>query len=147
MSLVSYWDSEKVGTERYNEEEMLQNLIGKTQKLPISLSMDQILEPPSLDVPPPEFSTDRNEGGDLLDLDTDEQQRLIQSLRSRYTEDQIIELLKKFENEQFFSNFDGFEDFDEDNFHDTGYAPDIIDSMKPAYYFNAMNRTAYGGES
>ena len=126
---------------------MLQNLIGKTQKLPISLSMDQILEPHSLDVPPPEFSTDRNEGGDLLDLDTDEQQRLIQSLRSRYTEDQIIELLKKFENEQFFSNFDGFEDFDEDNFHDTGYAPDIIDSMKPAYYFNAMNRTAYGGES
>jgi len=42
MSLVSYWDSEKVATERYNEEEMLENLIGSKDlpegfgKFPIS---------------------------------------------------------------------------------------------------------------
>lgn len=28
-----------------------------------------------------------------------------------------------------------------------GYTPDIIDSMKPAYYFNAKNRAAYGQDS
>ena len=28
MSLVSYWESDKGAIERYNEEEMLQNLIG-----------------------------------------------------------------------------------------------------------------------
>jgi len=40
-------------------------------------------------------------------------------------------------------NIEGFdyEDLeDENNFaQDFGYAPDIIDSMKPAYYFNAKN--------
>ena len=52
MSLVSYRDSEKVATERYNEEEMLENLIGSKDlpegfgKFPISQSMDNIIETP-----------------------------------------------------------------------------------------------------
>ncbi len=56
MSLVSYRDSEKVATERYNEEEMLENLIGSKDlpegfgKFPISQSMDNIIETPQLDV-------------------------------------------------------------------------------------------------
>ena len=40
-----------------------------------------------------------------------------------------------------------YDEMDEEHnyrFENQGYAPDIIDSMKPAYYFNDKNWTDYG---
>jgi len=63
--------------------------------------MDNIIDP-ILEVQPPEYRTDRHESKqnpDFLDLYDDDNAILVQNLRKKYSDDQIMELLKKLEND------------------------------------------------